>query len=469
MLARNTLLCLTVLAGGMAVAHGVGSPVYAQGTFLERLEATVREQLANPNGDAESAQSGSSEEELPSPPSSKSGSRPAASASILEGNDPLPAKTAPAAEADAAMGQLQPGRIYLGLEAEEITGGGIGVRVSRVTEDSPAWKGGIRVGDRISAVNGFAITNLDSMVEQLGKTSPGESVRFLVNRDDRNLQLVAVLMDAGLAENIARGPLPLGQRPAVGGSLPLDGSLTPSTDAENSAPWLGVSYSDLTTEFRRQFGLSVYRGAAVTSVVSQSPAAKVGIMAGDAITSIAGMPVESGRDLMLWLDTARAGQTVQIGYQRGTLPRTATLTLEMTPEARAANRPTAASQRRPREMANSPPAPPALDSQPTPSLELTVPPPLGQSEPGAVRAGDVVPNVIPTAKGPGPADVPRIALPAPENDSESGAESDASSAAEIARLQNEVSRLRNELQKANQRLESTQNRLQQILEGLGKE
>lgn len=71
-------------------------------------------------------------------------------------------------------------RIYLGLEAEELTGGGIGVRVTNITKDSPAWKAGFKVGDRI--INGFAIANLEDMVKQLGKTSPGETVRFLVSR-----------------------------------------------------------------------------------------------------------------------------------------------------------------------------------------------------------------------------------------------------------------------------------------------
>lgn len=462
MLARNTYLCLALFAGAATLVGGGACSVHAQSTFLERLEATVREQLSKPSTADSEAQSTSSEEELPSPPSSESAESPAATSSILEGSTPLPSPTAvPDLPAPLENIPSQTGRIYLGLEAEEITGGGIGVRVSRVTEDSPAWKAGIRVGDRISAVNGFAITNLDSMVEQLGKTSPGETVRFLVNRNDRNLQLVAVLMDAELAASIAGGPLPLGQRPGSSGALTADGSLPSGTDS--SKPWLGVSFSDLTTEFRRQFGLSVFRGAAVTSVVNQSPAAKVGIMAGDAITSVAGQPIQSGRDLMLWLDTARAGQTVQIGYQRGSVARTATLTLEVTPETRLANRPAASSPRRARDSGDGRPTPPALDPQSESPLELTVPPPLdlGQPSPATARDGGVVPNTIPTAKTTGPSASPKDAAP------ESGVADD--SAAEIAELRSEVARLRKELDQANQRLESTQSRLKQILEGLGKE
>lgn len=463
MLARSTYLWLAVLAGAMAASSSGNSPVLAQSTFLERLEATIREQLAQPSSADSKAEAVASEEELPSPPSAASGDKSPATDSILEGaSAALPSPTTvPGPQAGPANAPVRSGRIYLGLEAEEITGGGIGVRVTRVTENSPAWKGGIRVGDRISAVNGFAITNLDSMVEQLGKTSPGETVRFLVNRNDRNLQLVAVLMDAGLAASIAGEPLPLGQRPGSGGALPMDGPLAPG--AEGSEPWLGLTFSDLSSEFRKQFGLSVFRGAAVTSVAHQSPAAKVGIMAGDAITSVAGLPIETGRDLMLWLDTARAGQTVQVGYQRGSLPRTATITLEVTPEFRKANRPAAAPPKRTRDSASGAPAPPVLDPQTASPLELMVPPPLELSQPSPAVAPDrsVVPNVIPTAK------IPTPSAPAEKAAPNSGSADDA--AAEIAKLRSEVASLRSELEKANQRLESTQNRLKQILEGLGKE
>lgn len=466
MLARNTNLCMAVLAGAVSALYSGDACVYAQSSFLERLEATVREQLSNPVTADSSDKNLPSEEELPSPPSATGNARESAPPSILEGRATLPSPMiVPTPQAGTANVPPQSGRIYLGLEAEETTGGGIGVRVTKVTENSPAWKGGIRVGDRISGVNGFAINNLDSMVEQLGKTAPGETVRFLVNRNDRNLQLVAVLMDAGLAANIAGGPLPIGQRPGSSEASNVDGSQPPTADS--GAPWLGVSFSDLTAEFRRQFGLSVFRGAAVTSVANQSPAAKVGIMAGDAITSVDGLPIETGRDLMLWLDTARAGQTVQIGYQRGTLPRTATLTLEVTPEARSANRPATASERRARDSANGPPAPPTLDRQAMSQLELTVPAPLELSQPAptSARDGGVVPNTIPTAKTVAPTDrSPNGSLQLDSaNDSTDG------STAEIAKLQREVSRLRSELEKANQRLESTQNRLKQILEGLGQE
>lgn len=459
-------LMACVLAG----ASLGGSWAYGQGTFLERLEATVRERLAAPNNQPPSG--ASSAEELPSPPGAAiaPSAPPSGTTSVLEGRSSSPASAEqplqPQPSEGSPAGSAPPpaSRIYLGLEAEEVTGGGIGVRVTKVTEASPAWKAGFRTGDRIAAINGFAIANLDSMVEQLAKTAPGETVKFLVNRNERNMELVAVLMDANLASRIARGPLAIGQQ-AGPNSLPanrippdstLANDLTADDASLSGAPWLGVMVNDLTPEFRQQFGLSVFRGAAVTSVAASSPASQIGMLAGDAIIAVAGTPIESARDLMVWMSTARPGQTLEITYQRGTTARTAALTLEVTPESRAqraANRAPLSAPARSRPDSSSAsagaPASPVPEAATPGLLDLTA------STPSIAIPGgtNIVPNAIPSPVAPA---------------ADQAAEQDGS-ATELAELRREVDRLRSELEKANLRLETTQNRLQQILEGLGKE
>lgn len=445
------------------------SHAYGQSSFLEKLEAAVRDRLAEakptdqPSSSAPAAVQ-VAEEELPSPKATTPGAGepmskgPTAPVSILERDAPsLPlagAKSPPPMSGSSGAGDAQPaaGSIYLGLEAEEITGGGIGVRVTKVTEGSPAWKGGFRTGDRIAGINGFAIANLDTMVERLGKTAPGETVKFLVNRNDRNIELVAVLMDAQLAGRIA----------AISGT-PTE--LSSDGGAPGSTPWLGVIVNDLTPEFRKQFGLTVFRGAAVTSVAANSPASKIGILAGDAIIGVAGTPIETARDLTLWMNTARPGQKVEVTFQRGTASRTLPLTLEVTPESRAANRTplTEPVRSRPNRSAGAPAesvtatageAPIDLAaSTPTPSQNQIPPRAAAMPSPTGSKVSDVVPNVNP---------VPVVPT-AP------GAATPESSTAEVSELRREVARLRAELEKANQRLESTQSRLQKIIEGLGKE
>ena len=441
-----------------------GTYVYGQGSFLEKLEAAVRNRLAEsrqanqPSNNSAATQKVPVEqapaEELPSPPANGNppSNRPAGVVSILEDGSkpPLPAdRPVPPPAADSGRtsnASTAAGRIYLGLEAEEITGGGIGVRVTKVSEGSPAWKAGFRTGDRIAGINGFATANLDAMVERLGKTTPGETVKFLVNRNDRNMELVAVLMDADLASRIAGGPLATGAQTDLN-SLPVDSlprnrmaanTASPdelSADAlASSAPWLGVVVNDLTPAFRKQFGLTVFRGAAITSVTANSPASKIGLVAGDAIIAVAVTPIETARDLTVWMSSARPGQEVEITYQRGTIAHTSPLTLEVTPESRTAKRTPGL-------------AAPAIPPTPTAERRAT----LGDS--AEQMASEVVPNAAPT-------------LVAPDTGGTAASES---TTAEVAELRREVARLRAELEKANQRLESTQNRLQKIIEGLGKD
>ncbi|MCC7333500.1 MAG: PDZ domain-containing protein [Pirellulaceae bacterium] len=473
MLAHRTCLRYVLLALVLIGLNVRGSHAYGQGTFLEKLEAAVRERLAEPSqsnqpsSDSPAAEQ-VTEEELPSPQATATASggtasnRPPATTSILEGGAPSlrpgdrPVPTPSTDSSRENNAPSAPRRIYLGLEAEEISGGGIGVRVTKVTDGSPAWKAGFRAGDRIAGINGFAIAGLDTMVERLGKTSPGETVKFLVNRNDRNMELVAVLMDAELASRIAGEPLATG---ANSSRLPGGANDLGSDDASpDSSPWLGVTVNDLSPEFRKQFGLTVFRGAAVTTVAANSPASKIGILAGDAIIAVAGTPIETARDLTLWMSSARPGQRVEVTYQRGTAARTAPLTLEVTPESRAANRaPLAESVRsRPNRSAGAPAGPVADAAGVAPMAPATSTPIQNQfplqapatSLPTEPQVADVVPNVIPT-----PA-VPAV----PE-----------SSTSEVFELRQEVARLRAELEKANQRLETTQNRLQKIIEGLGKE
>ncbi len=437
----------------VAVAFCASSSNQAFGqTFLERLESAVRERLNESEQAAQTSansQSPLASEELPRPRSSGAQNDSSQFPSLDPNTIPsvLESRSSPAVQSSPPAAGLVPPpaagadrRIYLGLEAEEVTGGGIGVLVTGVTQDSPAWKAGFQRQDRIMAINGFAITNLDQMVQELSKTAPGQSVKFLTARGERNLELIAVLMDAELAERIAGSALPIGDLsagPGVGLSV-------------DAAPWLGVMVSDLTPAFRNQFGLTNFRGAAVTTVAANSPAAKIGMVAGDAIISIGGQPIETANELMNWMNSARPGQSIDVTYQRGLAARTSKLTLEVNPESQATR-----TVRRSSNPDLSPPNPPNS------SLYNVSP-----TRPGSAASTNTNPAVVPSVPPPRPNVIPGLgnsqvpnALPTPLA---TGTDS-----AEVAELRREISELKSELTKANERLESTQNRLKQILEVLG--
>lgn len=203
---------------------------------------------------------------------------------------------------------------YLGLTLEPAIGGGFGLAVVEVTPQSPAWKAGFRLGDRVIGVAGQAVTTIDQFADELEKLAPGTPVRFLVHRRGRSTNIVAVLQDRNLAGQI-HGAVPgtaLPLQPPITPYQPLSGNLTPNANA-----FLGVSVSDLSEPFRQQFGIAVYRGAAVSNVVVGSAAEAAGLQPGDCIVELDGRMILRGEDVVEVLRRVPAGESIVIGYFRG--------------------------------------------------------------------------------------------------------------------------------------------------------
>jgi serine protease Do len=80
--------------------------------------------------------------------------------------------------------------------------------------------------------------------------------------------------------------------------------------------WLGVSIQDVTPELAKQFSLSEARGALVTDVLENSPAAKAGLQQGDVIVSYDGKPVENPGSLRNHVAETPVGRKVKIGIIR---------------------------------------------------------------------------------------------------------------------------------------------------------
>jgi membrane-associated protease RseP (regulator of RpoE activity) len=191
---------------------------------------------------------------------------------------------------------------YLGLVAEETNGSGIGLLVAEVTQNSPAWKAGFEVGDRLLGVDGFAISKIDDLAERLFATSIGQPVEFLINRRGRNMGLTAVLQDRNIAARVA------GQS----SGNDFGRAVTPI-----GPPQLGVIAYDLSDAFRRQFSIRAFRGAAVAEVERGTPARNAGILAGDCIVEIDGEVIQSADDLRGFMDRANVGDVLNMSLYRG--------------------------------------------------------------------------------------------------------------------------------------------------------
>lgn len=285
--------------------------------FLKKLDEKVKQAqqaLQNPGTAKEMPKKeGTEQENLPAPKKEAPPSPFVLPDEIVGDTNKRPPVPPPPSNPNAPQGSKEiiieesqdPG--YLGLVAEKIPGGGIGLIVSEITQGSPAWKAGFQVGDRILAIAGTAVTELEEMASQLQNHPSGRPIKFLISRNGRTKDVTVVPLNAAVASRTQ----PMLNQP-VAPLLP-DGS----APVGQSRAVLGLSVANLSDYFRRQFGIAPFRGAAVTEVAKGSPAELVGVKPGDCVVEIDGQVIQSANELQDWLRRARPGQVVTIGYYRG--------------------------------------------------------------------------------------------------------------------------------------------------------
>ena len=102
------------------------------------------------------------------------------------------------------------------------------------------------------------------------------------------------------------------------------GAVTPDS------AFLGVrsaSVQDLTTDVLDQLGVTASRGAVITEVTPDSPAADAGLEQGDVVIEIEGVPITSSDDLQNTIAAHDAGDEVTIEYERNGRKREVTVEL----------------------------------------------------------------------------------------------------------------------------------------------
>jgi len=93
-------------------------------------------------------------------------------------------------------GILKEGRVvrgWIGIEPRELSdgeeNGGQGVLVGGVLADAPAAKAGLKAGDVILKVNQQPVRRVAELLNQVAALSPGQSVMFAIQRNNRILEL----------------------------------------------------------------------------------------------------------------------------------------------------------------------------------------------------------------------------------------------------------------------------------------
>ncbi|MBV9264895.1 MAG: PDZ domain-containing protein [Acidobacteriaceae bacterium] len=218
--------------------------------------------------------------------------------------------------------QLRPGGSYIGVNLSDIDSDRAktlrldheaGTEVTRVQENSPAEKAGIKAGDVLLSYNGENILGAQQLGRLVWETPPGRHVKMQYWRDGKPGLLTVVTAT----------------RPEINFDMPqmrqqmndLRNQMRNMEIAAVPAPliaWrnreLGVECEPLNDQMADFFG--VKEGALIRYVDKGSPADKAGLRTGDVVTSINGRTLSGPRDLSGFLREQGSAAALTLGVVR---------------------------------------------------------------------------------------------------------------------------------------------------------
>lgn len=207
-------------------------------------------------------------------------------------------------------GNGQPG--YLGLEGDSDPAGG--VRVDGFKDLGNAKKSGLKVGDRIVAIDGKKVSDADEFGMLMDGKAAGETIALTVNRGGKEQEFKVKLVDAPDVAEPGDEPgfvLPPGVVVPPGAGGPL---VVPRANSPPARSTLGITVITLTEEMRLRLGVPVRRGAAITMIRPTSPADRAGIPVDAVVVSIDGEMISSAEELVAIIRSSVPGTAVELSY-----------------------------------------------------------------------------------------------------------------------------------------------------------
>jgi serine protease Do len=126
------------------------------------------------------------------------------------------------------------------------------------------------------------------------------------------------------------------QAQGIGFAIPINMAkvIAPMLQKFGKAPrsWMGVYPQSVTINLMKAFGLKERRGALVSDVVTDSPAAKAGLVAGDVIVDFDGHSIKRADDLMWLVATTPSGKRVPMTVNHKGATAKMEVTLQAAPE-----------------------------------------------------------------------------------------------------------------------------------------
>jgi membrane-associated protease RseP (regulator of RpoE activity) len=251
-------------------------------------------------------------------------------AGVAVAQQPAPPPSPPDEPMDQTFSILIEGGGFLGIYAENISRENMGryhvnqvrgIGVTQVIKDSPAEKAGLRKDDVILRIDGENVTSVRKLNRLVSELAPDQTVRVSFSRGGSEQEVTATIgkrTNQNFAGDLFKGG------PRVwkfeGPDLknfkwesPLfnSGDMANPGDLSfflNNSRRIGVSTMSLTKQLADYFGVADGKGALVTSVTDDGPAAKAGLRAGDVITAVDGEAVDSPGDISRVINRKKEGE-----------------------------------------------------------------------------------------------------------------------------------------------------------------
>lgn len=232
------------------------------------------------------------------------------------------------------------------VEDEDLKGAGLttpsGAVVDDVSEESAAAKGGMRKGDIIVEFDGDRVRSARQLTRLVQETPSGRKVPAVVIRDGQRVTLnvepesgsgfgferLRSLEDWGENFAFARPVPPTPPAPAAPPAWRMDDFFFPRGSGR-----LGITVDDLSPQLAEYFGTK--EGVLVTSVQDASAGAKLGLKAGDVITSVNGSVVDDPAELRRRLQNVDEGAEFTLTVMRDKKPQTLKGKLDQTVRRRS--------------------------------------------------------------------------------------------------------------------------------------
>ena len=171
-----------------------------------------------------------------------------------------------------------------------------GILVAQVTDDSPAQKAGLKVGDVIVGYQGKPVKDIGNFRNRVSLTPPGSRESLAIIRDGERREIKVTIGKLGDQQLMAEAPA-------------------------ESADELGLSVQTLTPQLAQQFDTKAGEGVVVTQVRPASVAAMAGIKTGDVILQVNRKPIDNAASFNRAVGESRGDKRVLLLIASGKAQR----------------------------------------------------------------------------------------------------------------------------------------------------